>query len=353
MRAYRSIVLILILSLCNTHAGEGIITTLEAPIMSAPDMTSQVRQLFRKGDHIYIHDRHLKNGPLQINYDQSAATGFFPINTNPETGEGFYQTKDRNGQTAYISDRYVKIITNDSREFTQNITPYSPDPNDYRLEEPLPKNYPLIEKNMYRAAFNFSIGPDLKSNYNYNSVLAKEDFSNHYGFEIKYSRKAGWDKENRFYFGGMLRGWTAQSRFQLYNDDRTATETKSQIGIGPFISYDPWRSQDVTLTFSGGVLLNIDRNLVTQSSPGGEEQRLFSAYTVTPVFSTFAQIQTNVPDLAIVAGIQTQLYLPHSLTTEKEPTFNEVWRPQGSPEDQIDISFSAQWSALIGIQSYY
>ncbi|MAF78599.1 MAG: hypothetical protein CME60_10570 [Halobacteriovoraceae bacterium] len=336
----------------SVFAGQGIITTLEAPIMSNPSMTSQVRQLIRKGEKLYIHDKHFRNGPLEISYDNSADTGFFPINMN-DKGEGFYQTKDRNGQTAYISTRYVKLITHDVREFTQNITPYNPDPNDYRLEEPLPKNYPLVEKNKYRAVFNFSMGPDLKTNYNYNSVLAEEDFSNHYGFELKYSRKAGWDKENRFYFGGMLRGWTSKSRFRLYNDNRSATEDKSQLGIGPFISYDPWRNKDFTLTFSGGVLFNYDRNLVTQNHPFGEEQRLFSAFTVTPVFSTFAQIQTNVPDLAIVAGIQTQIYLPHSLTTSKEPTLNTAWRSFGSSEDQIDIPFSAQWSAVIGIQSYY
>ncbi len=349
----RIIFIFLLIAPLSLNAGEGIITTLEAPIMSGPSMTSQVRQLFRKGQRIYIHDQHFKNGPLQINYDQSAAAGFFPINSNAKTGEGFYRTKDRNGQTAYISDRYVKLITNDVREFSQNITPYDPDPNDYRLEEPLPKNYPLVEKNMYRAIFNFSMGPDLKSNYNYNSVLAKEDFSNHYGFEIKYARKAGWDKENRFYFGGMLRGWTAKSNFELYNDNRSATETKSQLGIGPFISYDSWRNQSVTLTFSGGVLFNLDRNLVTQSDPNGEEQRLFSAYTITPIFSTFAQFQTSVPDMAIVAGIQTQIYFPHTLTSSKEPTFDESWRAYGSSEDQINIPFSAQWSAVLGIQSYY
>lgn len=348
----KSISLLLLSSCYSTLAGEGIITTLEAPIMSAPSTTSQVRQLIRKGDKIYIHDQHFKNGPLQVNYDQDAGTGFSPINQN-SNGEGFYQTKDRNGQSAYISDRYVKLITNDNREFTQNITPYNPDPNDYRLEEPLPKNYPLVEKNKYRAIFNFSMGPDLKSNYNYNSVLAEEEFSNHYGFEIKYARKAGWDKDNRFYFGGMLRGWTAKSKFRLFNDNRSATEDKSQLGIGPFISYDPWRTRDVTLTFSGGVLINLDRNLVTQIHPDGEEQRLFSSYTVTPIFSTFAQIQTNVPDLAIVAGIQTQIYLPHTLTSTKEPTFDTAWRSFGSSEDQIDVPFSAQWSAVIGIQSYY
>ncbi len=333
-------------------AGVGIITTLEAPILSEPDMTSQVRQLIRKGQKIYIHQKHFQNGPLDVSYDANAETGFFPINVGANN-EGFYQTKDRNGNTAYISDRYVKLITNDNREFAQKITPYNPDPNDYRLEEPLPEGYPLVEKTKYRAALTFSMGPDLKNNYSYNSVLDEEDFSNQYGFEIKYARKAGWDKEDRFYFGGILKGWTSKSKFKLYDDDRTATEDKSQIGIGPFISYDPWRNRDVTITFSGGVLFNIDRNLVTQNHPFGEEQRLFSAYTVTPIFSTFAQFKTHIPDLAIVAGIHTQLYLPHTLTSEREPTISSAWRKFGSSQDQINVPFSAQWSAMLGIQSYY
>jgi hypothetical protein len=336
----------------SLQAGQGIITSLEAPLLSEPKINSQVRQLIRKGEKVYIHDKHFKNGPLEVNYDQDAKEISSLINLN-DSGEGFYQTKDRNGMTAYISNRYVKLITKDIREFSQHITPYKPDPNDYRIEEPLPEHYPLINKNMYRAAFNFSVGPDLKNNYNYNSVLAEEDFSNQYGFELKYSRKAGWDKENRFYFGGMLRGWTAKSRFKLYNDERTATEDKSLLGLGPFISYDPWRNKKFAITFSGGVLINLERNLVTQNYFGGEEQRLFSGISFTPLFSTFAQIHTKVPDLDFIIGLQTQFNLPHTLKSDKEPSLSSAWRTFNTSNDQIENNFSANWSIITGIQSYY
>ncbi len=349
--------LLILLSLLphHTSAGNGIITTLEAPLFHEESIDSRVIQYARKGQKIYIHNKHFVNGPLEVTYEESDNSS---QETNPDimyddSKEQYYETRDNMGQRAFISRYYVKLITDDQREFNQNITPYDPDPNDYRLEEPLPKNYPLIKKEMYRATLSLSAGPDLRSNYNYSEVLETEDFSNRYGFNISFGRKANWDKKDRFYFGAIFHGWTALSKFELY-DGRRAKEIKSQLGIGPFVSYDVWKSSKSKVTALASISLNYTRNTVEQTSQDSlKEQRLFSSLSFTPRIATFYQIKTVIPNLDFIAGADLQFYLPQELKSTSAPELEVFWQDQGSPQDSISIPFTASWSAFIGIQSRY
>ncbi|MEC7276102.1 MAG: hypothetical protein VXV96_07260 [Bdellovibrionota bacterium] len=338
----------------KSFAGVGIVTTLEAPIVRSLEVDSPTVMTKRKGEKIYIHDRYFKNGPNEIIFVQDDETkeASFSQMENDEGYEKFYETIDKNGQKAYISRYYVKLITHDAREFTQNITPFVPDPNDYRLEEPLPEGYPMRKPEMGRARVSFSFGPDLKSNYNYNSVLTEEDFSNRYGFEISFGKKANWDNEDRFYFGGIFQGWTSEARFKLF-DDRTTRETRSQLSLGPYISYDPWRNKDFKLTLETALLISYTRNLVNQADDFGfEEERLFSGIGVHPRFSSFIQMNTKVQDLKVIAGFDVQFYLPQSLTNKSEP-ISDYWNEVATDEDNINIPFSAHYALFLGIQTDY
>lgn len=346
--------IILFFILSNTFAGEGIVTTLEAPLLSDRSIDAKVVQTARKGDKIYIHDKYFINGPLDVVYraDDKQDTKELSRLEDGEGYERFYETIDRNGNTAYISRYFVKLITGDIREFSQNITPFNPDPNDYRPEEPLPEGYPIVKKERYRARLSFMAGPDLKSNYNYNILLSEEQFSNRYGFDLSYGRKAAWDKEDRFYFGGVFQGWTSQAKFVLF-DDRKATENKSQIGIGPYLSYDPWRQKDMTLTLQGSLLVTFNRNSITQKDTDGfDEERIFSAFTVSPRLSSFIQVKTKSLGVDFVAGLDMQFYLPHNLKSNKQPQTG-FWNDYQSSQDTVYVPFTAHWSAFIGVQTRY
>lgn len=338
----------------TANAGYGIVTTLEAPIVSDITIDAPVVLTARKGDRIYIHDKYFINGPLDVVYrpdDKQTGDDLKDLESK-EGYEKFYETIDKNGQTAYISRYYVKLITRDVREFSQAITPFDPDPNDYRPAEPLPAGYPIIPPVSYRARASFTVGPDLRSNYNYNRVLTNEEFSNRYGFDLSYGRKAEWDNENRFYFGGIFQGWTSQAKFVLF-DDRQATENRSQLGIGPYISYDPWRKEDWRLTLQGSLLINLTRNAISQQDPSGfVEERIFSGISVTPKLSSYFQVKTPTTGVDFVAGMDIQFYMPQSLTSATEAE-SEFWNDVGSREDSVYIPFTAHWSLFIGIQTNY
>lgn len=337
-----------------TFAGYGIITTLEAPILDGITLDSRVIMRARKGEKIYIHDKYFLNGPLDVVYradDKQQADELARL--EGENGyERFYETVDKNGNTAYVSRYFVKLITNDTREFTQQVTPFEPDPNDYRPEEPLPKDYPIVAAVKSRARLTFFMGPDIKANYNYSSILEEEEFSNRYGFQLSYGGKANWDTQDRFYFGGLVQGWTSQAKFRLF-DERRATENKAQLGVGPYISYDPWRSRFINFTIQGSLLVNFTRFAIQQQDTDGfDEERIFSSISLSPKISSFFQFQTDDQDLDIVAGFDMQIYMPHNLRSSKVPE-TEFWNEFQSSEDTVYVPLTAHWSVFVGIQSRY
>lgn len=349
MKKICAIVFLLLLE-SSLWAGYGIITTLEAPIVRSLDVDAPTVMTARKGDKIYIHDKYFKNGPYDVIYLKEDDDQDFGSVETEEGYEKFYETIDKNGQTAYISRYYVKLITHDERELTQNITPFKPDPNDYRLAEPLPENYPLQSPEMGRARVSFSMGPDIKSNYNYNSILTEEDFSNRYGFEVAFGRKANWDNENRFYFGGILQAWTSEARFSLF-DDRTTNESRSQLSIGPYLSYDPYRDDSIRLTIETSLFLSYTRNLVEQTDLSGfSEERLFSGIGFSPRISSFIQWNTMTQSVKFITGFDVQFYLPQTLKSSTEPV-SDFWNEFEQEEDSVSIPLTAHWSLFLGIQT--
>ncbi len=334
----------------TSFAGYGIITTLEAPIVRSLNVDAPTVMTARKGQKIYIHDKYFKNGPNDVIYIKEDKNQDFGAFETEEGYEKFYETLDKNGQKAYISRYYVKLITNDQREFTQKITPFKPDPNDYRLAEPLPENYPFQSPEMGRARVSLSMGPDIKSNYNYNSILTEEDFSNRYGFELAFGRKANWDTENRFYFGAIVQAWTSEARFQLF-DDRKTTESRSQLSAGPYLSYDPYRDNDMRLTMEASLLVSYTRNLVKQTDLSGfSEERLFSGLGFSPRLSSYIQWKTMSQSVRFISGFDVQFYMPQSLTSSTEP-ISDFWNEFEDETDRVSIPLTAHWSLFLGIQT--
>ena len=334
----------------SLEAGTGIVTVLEAPIFREPDLEAKVVQLVRKGQKVYIHNKYFKKGPLELDYVRPKdvqTLGLFE-----EEDDGFYLTSDKRGMDAYIPKEYIKLVYRDRREFSEQVVPFKPDPTDYRLEEPLPEGYPVVGKTKLRASISLSIGSDLKSNYAYPQVIEKEEYGNRWGMYATYAKKTDWDKENRFYVGGAFHIWGSKSRFTIF-DDGSAEESKGQVGLGPYLSYDVWRSNDFFLTISGALTVNYNRMLVSRSNADNLfEQRTFKGFSFTPRISSYLTWKNLFP-FPVQLGFDFQTYLPHYLASTKEVEVPELWNEQGTQEDQWYVPFSNQWSVYIGIIKEY
>ncbi len=333
-------------------AGEGIVVVLEAPLLREPNLESKVMQLVRKGQKIYIHNKHF----LQDLSKQKLYTveDLKKIDWKEENfHSNFYLTIDRSGNDAYIPKEYIKLITKDNREFTKSITPFAPDPTDYRAEEPLPEGYPIVRKQSYRGQISLGTGPDIKTSYLYPRTILKEKYSSRRGAYISYGRKAAWDKYDRFYFGGVFHIWTSQAQFTLFDFTETK-EARGQLGLGPYIAYDTWRNRDYQITLQGTLTLNWNRVIVSQTADDESfEERSFKGFSFSPRLGSFFQIKNIIPKVDFLSGIDLQLYLPHTLKSTTPIEIPDLWQKLNSQNDVFSVPFTAHWTLFIGFQSHY
>lgn len=324
-------------------AAEGVIITLEAPLFEKEDTKSRILQYVRKGEKVFIHDRHAGLSPNDPNYGQIDVV----------KANDFYLVIDKNANEAYIERRFVKRIYKDDREYAEAISPFTHDPTDYRLKEPLPPQYPKLTENRYRAIANLALGPATKVNYPYVDTIKNESYTPRRGLELAYLKNVEFDIINRFYFGAQFHFWQDDATFVLQEWSGTkkeATEQHGQFGLGPFVSYDAYRDYDYRLSFTGGFTFNWNRTYATLKSSNEEENRIFSAYTITPQLGTLLQLPNLLPHIDVVVGSSLQFNLPYKLLPQGKPVNETSWNQD---DDQISYPLGGTFTAFLGLQSTY
>lgn len=328
---------------------EAQVIVLEAPLLSEPSLKSKVLQRVRKGKNLVIHREGITKSSWEMNYNLNSNGD--PLKEEKEDVE-FLKTFTRSGLDAWVPKKYVKVIYNDDRESELQMNPYAKyDPTDYRIEEPLPKGYPLVIQDKARAAISFGMGPASKSGFNYGSNVLEEDIGNRYSFVTTYTKKIDFDDFDRFYFGGIVQIHGQRSVYFISND-RTAQETHGEIGIGPYISYDVYRTTDRSLSTYGAFTYNLHRYSVEQATLNGQfEERLFNGYSITPKLGFNYSIRDIIPEskVDLVMGAETNFNLPYTLVTNTEGTIENFW----NDSNQVDFPLSATFSLYIGVQANY
>jgi hypothetical protein len=346
IRAYLTLLLLIVPS--AVLALKAVVTVLEAPIQLKPRLNAKTVQLIRKGQRIYLHPRHATKGQMsRLIVDTKQDLDMLDEEDN-DNFLSYFETIDKNGNKAYILRKYVKIIFQDEREYTQHIEPYHNDPTEYRLEEPLPDDYPFSTSETYRAGFSLTYGPNLKNNYSYTSTIDTVEASSRKGFQFFYGKKANWDKLSRFYFGGTFHFWSSKALYTLTNN-ATTEEQQTQVGAGPFLSYDIWRSPKYSLTSSLSLMLNLTRHQVFQETVSSDDKKMFSGLGLMPRFSNSFAIKNIAENVDFTLGIDLQVFLPHELTAGNEAEVDLAsWQ-----KDNIEMPFNAYWNIYIGIQGRY
>ena len=325
----------------------GVVIVLEAPIQVKPRLNAKVIQYARKGQKLYVHPQHFMKGQLAELIVDPKET--FSNYEQDQTLISYYQTITRNGQKAYIQKKHVKLIFNDERELTQTISPYHRDPTDYRLEEPLDDNYPFVRPEAYRSGLLLTLGPNITTNYRYSAAIGNQEVSTEKGFQFFYVRKANWDKRSRFFFGATSHLSFSQSKFNLING-QSSQENSYQLGVGPTILYDIWRSKDYALSTGTSLLVNYNRQTITQDSitENDVNGRAFTGFTIAPNAYSYFSFKDIVKNIDLVAGLSVQAFLPHKLSASATQDQSNLWE-----DDTIVVPFNAHWSLSIGIQGRY
>jgi len=331
-------------------AGRGLVITHEAPLLPKESFDTRPVQHVRKGQVIYIHDKHFGLADYQVTFSGYIDEGSPEYNRVADgvDKEGFFQTLDKTGQIAYIEKQYVKLIYKDEREKQSRLVPWEHDPTDYRLEEPLPKNYPLYTVTGMKASAALSFGPARKLNYPFTRDIVRETYSGRFGGEFTFARKIAFDKYDRFYFGGMGHVYTAFNEFFLENGFQ-AEEFYAELGAGPMISYYFFRGEDWGASLNSGITINWQRVLVSQSGNGESEERIYSGFIFTPKFQLLLTRSNLVPEIDLLLGANFQFNIDTQLTSGQTIQINELWQEN----DSYVVPTGGVMSLFIGVHSSY
>lgn len=326
-------------------AAEGVILVLEAPLLRQPSMDALVKQTVRRGDKIFIHDQHFNASPWESTSNASERVQII----DQVYDEEFYQTISSDGQPAYIQAKYVKVIYQDVREEGDPVARYKIDPTDYRLEEPLPEDYPLSARDKKKASALFMFGTNTKSSYPFAGQITDEKYKQSLGLQLIYVTKVDYDLFDRFYFGLKV-GYDNYDVEQAFNNQEAVKQSLGRFSAGPFISYDIYKTLKHRFTTFANISLNYHRAYLTYDAINEqEEERSFTAWSFTPEIGANWQWMDVVPEVDFVVGAHLIAQPSTELTASKEGVGN-FWNQE---QDSISLESGLRAMFTIGIQSRY
>lgn len=327
----------------------GVVKVLEAPLLNLPSHSEGVPvDIVKRGEKIYIHPKEVPQSP---EYQKQTARFNDGGVVDGWDQQGFFKTLDSTGTDAYIEKRFVKIIYNDRREFATFIRDFEHDHTDYRLEEPIPEQYPFFDHTDKKAEVAIVTGPSKRTAYPYPINSLREDYGRRMGIVANTTRRISDDQEDRFYFGtqGHL---TYQSTDIYFSDnDARSRESIGQIGIGPWASFNFYRTHSIRLNISGGISLNYHRALVEIRDRELLETRLFDGLSVTPKLAGQFIRPQFFPAADLVIGVETQFNVSQRLSAKDRG--GEVSRFWGENDKSYMISPGGIFAFTIGIQTSY
>jgi hypothetical protein len=362
------LIISLLFMAARAFALEAVVTVLEAPYFREPSMDSVIVQYARRGDIINVHPsvantdkyNHLapeqkKLSNIRKKFKKSPEWNEDPmfkgdIDDTFSVQDDFIAVLDRQGKRAFISKDHVYVYFNDSREFVQN--PHRYDETDYRLEEPLPKNYPLPTKTGYRGMFLFGVVQPYYESYPYRSPTKTKGYSSPMDFSVAVTKEAGEKKTDRFYFGATANLRHFRNTFTFISGTKS-TEENFRFGIGPYISYDAFKGNEnrVNVFSSVNVYLFNFTNISQTTAAGLADDRTYQAYTVAPRIGVQYHRKNIFPEVDFVAGTGLEMETPSTFKAKDGAKVDGIWKRNGS--DSFNTRFVWNVGAFLGLQSAY
>ena len=341
------------------------VTVLEAPLFGEPNEKSPVIQYVRKGQEIYIHPAEFAQDRYKEIIDESAEEvaeydDVYAMRYRdplfdkegapyvPTSDSRFYKTMAKSGRDAYILKEHALLLTHDLREVGQTLA--NPDPTDYRIEEPLPKGFPIIQPSGYRGYFSIGLGIPSAASYSYTSRIQDTGFGFYKKFNFTWAKNADMEVTKRFFFGGMLTLNHFEIDYKL--SDRESKERNLSLALGPFVSYDIWKEESFSFNVFGSIqfvfldMLDVEQNATDGS--GLSDSRSFNSYHFSPQAGMAFQKPKLLGPLDLLAGVNLDLELPRNYTTQDSAKQSSWWKG-----DEFDRPTNLQITYFLGLQSSY
>jgi hypothetical protein len=351
----------------SAHALEAVITVLEAPLFKYPSLDAPVVKYYRKGDVIKIHpsiandrkfDQHApspeKLEKLQKKLRERPEYNQDPLFRGEEANTAYIEDEfipliDRQGHTAYVLSEHIFVYFNDSREFNRQMI--SKDPTDYRLEEPLPKLYPLKKPSGYRGQFILGFTQPYTESYPYGEAVRSKGYSSPVDAQFTLLRLAPGNYDERFFIGGTFAFRHFENNYNLQTL-RYTTEESYRFGLGPTVSYDAFKGEKNRINISSTMLVNFwDQLDISQRTSSEAENRTYRAFSLSPRLSAQYHRKDFHNDLDFVLGTSLEVGLPATFRAKNAGRNTSWWQAIG--DDKFTTRTTFTLGAYIGIQSAY
>ena len=359
--------LLLMLSVSNCYALEAVVTVLETPMLRYPSLEAPVVQYLRKGDVIKVD-------PSLANKDKYDAMAPRPeklkevhkkLSESPEWNEDpmfkgdtvpgrdddeFVKSLDRQGKTVYIIRDHLYIYYENQKELDQKIA--REDPTDYRLEEPLPKNYPLYNASGYRGQILLGLTQPYYESYPYASKVKTKGYTSPFDFTATALRRQARDKQDRYYVGATFNLRYFSNNYSLVNG-RQSEEKGLKLGIGPYLSYDAFKGEQnrINMFFSLNLYFFNQLFINQKDNAGLNDDRVFSAYTLVPRIGVQYHRKAVLEDIDFVIGTSMEVEPSTTYRANSAPTQRTWWR--GGAPDKFNTRTTFALAGFIGFQSAY
>lgn len=358
---------LVILFSSNLFAIEAVVTVLETPMFKYRSYEAPVVQYLRRGDVIKIHPS--INNDLKMNQyapspekltalkkklKESPEYKQDPLFRGEEENTAFLEdefipTLDRQGNTVYVLSEHIFVYFADSREFGQRVI--AKDPTDYRLEEPLPKNYPLKTVTGYRGQFIFGFTQPYFESYPYLDNFKTKGYTTPIDLNLTFLRQGEGNYHDRLFIGGTMNFRSFQNSY-TFEGRRFSQEDWNRFGIGPTISYDAFKGDKNRINLSGTIIVNfIDRLSITQSLDSQEDSRLYTGISVVPRLALQYHRKQVLPDIDFVLG--TSMEMGSATTFRAKNAGSQVtwWQHLGNDKFTTRTTFTL--GGYVGMQSAY
>jgi hypothetical protein len=357
-----TIVLFLFISINSSYSKVGVITVLEAPVFSAPNIKAKVLQYHRKGESVYVHPAEFSRDMYEDLFEEDPETikkfetkyqnefkdKLFDVGVTyfPNPKSKFVKTLTRSAKEGYILKEHIFLLYKDERELSQKVVKV--DPTDYRIEEHLPENYPLLNETGYRGQASFGLGTPMGQSYPYAENINDTGYNFNKEFTFVGSRQVQFDQTRRFFFGGMFNILSSSSSYLTNNIE--AEETELRLGVGPYLSYDVWKTDSLILNLNTALILNIyNTKSIKQDLTEIDisETKDYKSTYFSPRFGTTLAIRNVLSKFDFISGANITLNLPHTYTATDGSGTAGFW------QDSFSVGYFVEQTFFIGMQTDY
>jgi hypothetical protein len=355
-------IFLLTLTTFNAFALDAVITVLEAPLFKEKDINSDVVQYFRKGDVIKIHPSVGKNhnyDDLSPSNEQLASIKKKLKDTDPlfsgvqdedaSISDEFIPMLDRTGHKAYILSKHIYVYFDDAREFKQTVN--KQDPTDYRISEPLPKDYPFYTDSGYRGLALLGLSQPYNESYPYPDRVKTKGYTSPYELQAGLLWQVPYDTRDRFFFGASFKLRSFENDFSFF-DFRQSVEKYLQFGLGPMISFDAYKGEKNRLNLSFGIHFNpFNQIKITQSDDKFTETRTYRAFNFSSRLGVYYHRKSIGENLDFIMGTSLDFEPYTNFQAQDGGSQNEWWQNIGGDKFTTRPYFSM--TASLGLQAAY